>query len=94
MPVKPNYGRRVSSPPPGSTRAPYKADRRMLQARVTLEQHAKAHAAAEALGISVSALLAELVDRMKVDAQGQPAWESRYAHPSPTGAEDPMRLSA
>lgn len=76
--------------------------RRMIQSRVTHEQHAKVNRAAEALGISTSALLAELVDRMRVDANGRPAWEkSRYARlrapvaaPETDVDADPMRLSA
>jgi len=67
----------------------------MLQTRVTHEQHAKAHRAAEELGVSVSALLAELIDRMRVDEHGRPTWQqSRYA-PKPAQADPPEhRLSA
>lgn len=66
----------------------------MIQSRVTHEQHAKVNRAAEAIGISTSALLAELVDRMRVDANGRPTWKSRYAQPSSAAEDDPMRLSA
>jgi hypothetical protein len=94
------YGHRFRAPNEG--RAPMSATRRMLQTRVNYQQHDKAHQAAEALGISVSALLAELVDRMRVDANGRPAWEkSRYARlrapvaaPETDVDADPMRLSA
>jgi hypothetical protein len=88
------YGKRGSREAPGVARAPMSATRRMLQARVTYEQHDKAHVMAEALGISVSALLAELVDRAEVDEHGQPTWTSRYARPQRETTDDTMRLSA
>jgi hypothetical protein len=91
------YGKRKRNEMPGASRAPMSPTRRMLQSRVTHEQHAKANRAAEELGISTSALLAELVDRMRVDANGCPTWKSRYAPPADaeTNPEaDPMRLSA
>lgn len=88
------YGQRKKGNAPPPPAAPLSAKRRTLQSRVTYDQHAKAHAAAEALGISVSALLAELIDRMDVDEHGHPGWTSRYAQPSPAADEDPMRLSA
>lgn len=91
------YGHRFRAPAPGEGHTPMSATRRMLQARVTYDQHAKAHRAAEALGISVSAFLAELVDRLEVDERGGPPWESRYASPADTETTtdaNPMRLSA
>ncbi|OIQ85546.1 hypothetical protein GALL_326050 [mine drainage metagenome] len=91
------YGqRRIRNAPPAPA-APLSARRRTLQTRVTYAQHAKAHVAAEALGISVSAFLAELIDRMEVDELGRPAWTSRYARQADaeTNPEaDPMRMSA
>lgn len=85
-----NYGRRYNPPAPA---APLSATRRMLQTRVTHEQHAKAHAMAQELGISVSALLAELIDRAEVDEQGRPTWTSRYA-PQRETFDTTTRLSA
>jgi hypothetical protein len=63
---------------------------------VTSEQHDKAHLMAEALGISVSALLAELVDRTEIDETGNPGWQSRYAQQSAPDlfAPDAVSLSA
>ncbi|MFL6094047.1 MAG: DUF1778 domain-containing protein [Blastococcus sp.] len=71
------YGRRATPPAPG--RIGVSAGRRTLQARVTPEQHAKAHRAAELLGVSVSAFLADLIEHLEVDETGRPSWESRYA---------------
>lgn len=71
---------------------PYSATRRTLQARVTFEQFDKAHQAAEALGVSLSGLVAELIDRLELDEQGHPGWDSRYAKPAID--DEPMGLSA
>jgi len=71
---------------------PYSATRRTLQARVTYEQFDKAHRAAEALGVSISGLVAELVDRLELDEHGNPGWTSRYA--SPAEPDEPLDLSA
>lgn len=86
------YGRRQGGNRPAPTAA-MSATRRMLQSRVTYDQHDKAHKMAEALGISVSALLAELIDRAEVDEQGRPAWTSRYA-PQQETLDDATRLTA
>ncbi len=71
---------------------PYSATRRTLQARVTYEQFDKAHRAAEALGVSIAGLVAELVDRLELDEHGHPGWTSRYA-PAPD-PDEPLDLSA
>lgn len=71
---------------------PYSATRRTLQARVTFEQFDKAHRAAEALGVSLSGLMAELIDRLELDEQGHPGWDSRYA--SPAVDDEQLDLSA
>lgn len=51
----------------------------IVTTRLTPENRDKAQRAAEALGISLSAFLNELVDRLEVDENGHPGWESRYA---------------
>ena len=73
-----NFGQRKKGP---AARASAASAQKLhpIQTRLTTAQHQKAHAAAETLGISVSALLAELVDRMELDDHGHPGWTSRYA---------------
>jgi hypothetical protein len=51
----------------------------IITARVEPALKAKALAAAHELGISLSALLAELIERLEVDETGHPGWESKYA---------------
>ena len=46
----------------------------MLRGRVQPSTHAKANAAADALGISLSAYLDSLIARDEVDDQGRPTW--------------------
>lgn len=64
-----------------------------VSARMTDEVHAKALQMAEHLDISLSALLAELVERSVVDDDGRPTWESKYAPPVDDGQER-LELSA
>lgn len=49
-----------------------------LYARVAPERHAKAHAAAAAMGVAVATYLDELIARDQVDAEGLPVW---WEHP-------------
>lgn len=65
----------------------------ILTARVTPGVRAKAHDMAAALGISVSALLSELVERAELDESGHPGWESKYAQPADEGQEQ-LEMSA
>jgi len=46
----------------------------LLQARVQPERHAKAQAAAAALGISVAAYIDQLLAHEEVDEHGRPLW--------------------
>ena len=64
-----------------------------VSARMTDEVHVKATTIAEGLGISLSALLAELVERAEVDDHGHVAWESKYAPPADEGQEQ-LEMSA
>lgn len=61
-----------------------------VSARMTDEVHAKAVAMAEDLDISLSALLAELVERAEVDSLGRPTWDSKYAPRDHTDQELPL----
>lgn len=70
--------RRTAAPPPPPPTGTKKVT---LTARITPEARDKAHLVADALGISLSALVLELLERIEVDAQGHPGWESKYAPP-------------
>lgn len=61
--------------------------------RMTAESYEKAADVAEALGVSISALLNELVERLEVDDRGNPGWTSRYAAPNDE-AQERLELSA
>ena len=52
-----------------------------MSTRLTAGQHDKLARTAQALGVSISALLAELVERLEVDEHFDPGWRSRYARP-------------
>ena len=54
----------------------------LLQARVQPERHAKAHAAASALGIPLAAYIDGLLAHEEVDEQGRPVWWSTPAVPA------------
>ena len=64
----------------------------IVTARLSPANKAKAHAIANGLGISLSALLNELVLREEVDEHGHVAWESRYAQPDP--AQQALEMTA
>lgn len=68
---------------PGRTARAHLGPTVVLHTRVRAETHAKAHAAARALGISVAEYLATLVERDELDAFGRPCW-----------AEEAMRARA
>jgi hypothetical protein len=84
-----NFGTRKKGP--GST--PQRAKRIPVQTRLTSQQHEKARLVAEALGISMSALLAELIDRVEVDETWHPGWTSLYADEAATESAQ-LSLSA
>lgn len=63
-----------------------------LTARLDPTTRAKAVAVSDALGISLSALVAELIDRLEVDNSNRPGWESRYAPPD--DAQDALEMTA
>ena len=86
----PTYGQRATKLPKDEKAT--KVTRVLLQARVTPEQRVKANDAAKALGISLSAFVAELVDRLEVDEHGHPGWESKYA--APTRSDQQLDLTA
>lgn len=46
----------------------------LLQARVQPDRHAKAQAAAAALGISLAAYIDQLLAHEELDEQGRPLW--------------------
>ena len=74
------YGKRQRRPPPH----PIDPARGwvLMQGRVSVESRDKANRAAAALGISTSAFLAELIERLEVDENGHPGWTSKYASPT------------
>lgn len=74
-----NYGT-----PRGTSRVGTSGQRITMSTRLTAEQHDKLARTAQNLGISISALLAELVERLEVDEHFDPGWRSRYARPEPT----------
>lgn len=74
--------------------APQDTGRRIVSARLTPDLYEKASRAAEALDISLSALLCELVEHMEVDAAGVPSWESKYARPKEDDPQQSLELSA
>lgn len=69
------YGARTRSPRPTTSGEV----RRPVTARLTPEVQQKLNLVAEALGISVSATLSELVERLEVDEHHRPTWRSKYA---------------
>lgn len=63
-----------------------------MHTRVLPEVYDKAHLMAEELGISLSALLSELVEREQVTERGRPLWDSRYSKAETQ--DDALPLSA
>lgn len=58
----------------GRRQRPPSAVSATLYARVAPERHAKAQAAAAALGVALATYLDELIGRDEVDANGRPVW--------------------
>lgn len=81
--------RRSATPPPAPRRSEKK--KATLTARITPEALGKAHLMADALNVSLSALILEMLERAEVDETGHPGWESRYA---PTEDQEQLELSA
>ncbi len=63
-----------------------------IYARVDPDAHAKAHAAAAALGVSVAAYVEQLLARDEVDETGRPVWWE--GPPSTSQEELPLRQTA
>jgi hypothetical protein len=62
-----------------------------IYARVNPDAHAKAHAAATALGISVAAYVEQLLARDEVGPDGRPVWWDR---PPPLSPEEQFEKTA
>jgi hypothetical protein len=75
------HGRRQSGSGPRAEQTP---DRTSYYSGVRLKPGAyhKAHQAAEALNLSLSGYLAELVERDQVDDDGRPLWAERPDQPA------------
>lgn len=82
------FGARPRAPRP----VPSGEIRRPVTARLAPDVQDKLNRVAEALGISVSATLCELVERLEVDEHYRPAWRSKYARPAAVDAQ--LELSA
>lgn len=82
-----NYGT-----PRGTSRVGTAGQRITMSTRLTAGQHEKLARTAETLGVSISALLAELVELLDVDEHFDPGWRSRYARPE--SAQEQLDLSA
>lgn len=54
---------------------------RSTTARLTPDVRDKLDRVSERLGISVSATVSELIERLEVDENFDPGWRSRYARP-------------
>jgi hypothetical protein len=85
---------RYGAPHKGKTPAPAPLDGRKTGFTVRLDPstRTKAVAVSDALGISLSALVAELIDRLEVNENNRPGWESRYAPPD--DAQEALEMSA
>lgn len=60
----------------------------VVTARCTPAIREKANRTAQALGISVSALLCELIERLELDEHDHPGWTSRYAAADEPGPDE------
>ena len=84
-----NYGT-----PRGTSRIGTVGQRITMSTRLTAGQHDKLARTAQALGVSISALLAELVERLEVDEHFDPGWRSRYARPDVPEQQQPLDMTA
>lgn len=84
------YGERQKTP----DRRGVAPKRVVVTTRLVEELHEKANRAAEGLDISLTALLAELVERMEVDENGLPPWQSKYARAPKDDPQEALQLSA
>lgn len=62
-----------------------------LYARVAPDRHAKAHAAAAAMGVAVATYLDQLIARDEVDQHGMPLWWD--GEPSQAQEELPLKTA-
>ncbi len=73
MPV-PLGTRQRYNPNPAGGRTPGVPRRVGVTVRLELSEHEKLHAAADALGTSLSVIMTELVRRLELDDTGRPSW--------------------
>lgn len=73
MSVPPGTRQRYN-PNPAGGRTPGVPRRIGVTVRLEAAEHAKLHAAAEALGTTLSVVMTELVQRLDLDERNRPAW--------------------
>lgn len=78
MPVPPGTRQRYN-PNPAGGRTPGVPRRIGVTVRLELTEHEKLHAAAEALGTTLSVVMSELVRRLELDENGLPSWATAPA---------------
>lgn len=76
MPVPPGTRQRYN-PNPAGGRTPGLPRRIGVTVRLEVPEHEKLHAAAEALGTTLSVVMTELVRRLELDEQNRPNWAER-----------------
>lgn len=76
MPVPPGTPQRYN-PNPAGGRTPGIPRRIGVTVRLEVPEHEKLHAAAEALGTTLSVVMAELVRRLELDEHNRPTWAER-----------------
>jgi len=64
----------------------------MVSARLSLDVRKKLEDMADALGISISALISELIERVELNESGHPGWDSKYRKPEEP--QQPLEMSA
>ena len=73
MPVPPGTRQRYN-PNPAGGRTPGLPRRIGVTVRLEAAEHEKLHAAAAALGTTLSVVMTELVRRLELDRDGRPSW--------------------
>jgi hypothetical protein len=83
-----------SRPRPPGTHITSSNQLRSTTARLTPDVRDKLDRVSERLGISVSATVSELIERLAVDENFDPGWRSRYARPEVTERQPPLDMTA
>ncbi len=77
MPVPPGTRQRYN-PNPAGGRTPGLPRRIGVTVRLEANEHEKLHAAAAALGTTLSVVMTELVRRLELDADSRPTWAGAH----------------